>query len=167
MKKGLLLLCLVLLSTVIVYAGEEESSPAASSTFCIGWTPTDLFVPAYFQGFISLQGEILLASGSALTIPVGFASAMGINMFMFGIGYRFYPASTQMDGFYLGLNAGLIIASSFISITLPFADINIGYKISLKPIFIEPELGYGISFSPSFSPIGGKYIIGLRIGAML
>jgi hypothetical protein len=98
----------LLFCSTLVFADDGGSS----SSVAIGWTPTDLFVPAFYEHFISLQGEFSIAPSSALTIPVGYASYMGFTMLMIGIGYRFYPTATSVEGFYLGLRAGILNVSS-------------------------------------------------------
>jgi hypothetical protein len=167
--RKVVLVSLLLFATVVTLQARDPMVLRRERDFpryAVGFMPTDLFVPLFYGGFFSLKGEFMISDQGALTIPVGYAYINDDSLIYLGIGAKWLPMRQGIKGFYLGCDLMLMMnIDKFPGVPLfKIVDLNVGYKLCLGPVFIEPEVGYGLISSVDY--LTGGFIAGLRVGVV-
>lgn len=163
MKKAAICVLLVFLSVSFLSASQSSSRRRDAPDFAVGFTPTDLFLPLFYGGFLSVKGEFMIGRNVALTVPAGYYLPSTDGIVYLGLGTKWLPMGEGLKGFYLGCDA-MFIANIRAGLILPMFDFDLGYKLCFDHFFFEPEIGYGIV--RGVDDFSGGFVAGLRLGVV-
>lgn len=162
MRKVLISMAL-LLTTIVTLQARTQTALRRDREYpkcSIGITPTDMFVPLFYQHFFTMQFEYMLGESFALEIPLGFSIADDSRIF-YGFGIRWYPMKQGVTGYYIGMDDTAIINLDY-DLYVFRHSFTTGYKLCIGSFYVEPEIGCGIAYlSSSFVT---RFIAGLRMG---